>query len=83
MVETEEWGGILLAWMALSDKAGEEGGAYWRAPFGVSNRGGKIPDDLFSASVNEEATILENQKRLWEISAALTGESVETSSIVG
>ena len=83
MVETEEWGGILLAWMAVSDKAGEEGGAYWRAPFGVSNRGGKIPDDLFAGAVNDEAMIPENQQRLWDISATLTGETVETSSIVG
>lgn len=83
MVETEEWGGILLAWMAISDKAGEEGGAYWRAPFGVSNRGGKIPDDLFSAPVNDEAKAGENQRRLWDISAAVTGSSNERGSIVG
>jgi NAD(P)-dependent dehydrogenase (short-subunit alcohol dehydrogenase family) len=83
MVETEDWGGILLAWMAISDKAGEEGGAYWRAPFGISKRGGKIPDDLFSAPVNDEAKDAENQRRLWEISAALTREMVGNGSIVG
>jgi NAD(P)-dependent dehydrogenase (short-subunit alcohol dehydrogenase family) len=82
IVETEEWGGILLAWMAISDKAVEVGGSYWRAPFGISNRGGKIPDDLYAASVNEEAKDASNQKKLWEISALLTGVSSE-SSIIG
>jgi hypothetical protein len=72
MVETEEWGGILLAWMAFSDKAGLDGGCYWRAPFGISRRGGKIPDDLFSASVNDEAIDISNQEILWEISATMT-----------
>ena len=78
MVETEEWGGVLLAWMAISDRAGSVGGSYWRAPFGVSRRGGKIPDDLFLGPVNEEAEDLTNQIMLWKISAALTGTSHKT-----
>ncbi|KAG7361441.1 short-chain dehydrogenase/reductase SDR [Nitzschia inconspicua] len=84
IVETEEWGGILLAWMATSDEAVEVGGLYWRAPFGISNRGGKIPDDLYPAPVNEEANDLSNQQKLWEISRFLTSASCPTiSSIVG
>eukprot|EP00539_Tryblionella_compressa_P006523 CAMPEP_0178753022 /NCGR_PEP_ID=MMETSP0744-20121128/11386_1 /TAXON_ID=913974 /ORGANISM="Nitzschia punctata, Strain CCMP561" /LENGTH=348 /DNA_ID=CAMNT_0020406803 /DNA_START=304 /DNA_END=1347 /DNA_ORIENTATION=+ len=65
MVETALWGGRILAWMAISDKAGMEGGCYWRAPFGISQRGGKIPDDLFSAPVNDEAKEIKNQEVLW------------------
>jgi NAD(P)-dependent dehydrogenase (short-subunit alcohol dehydrogenase family) len=82
IVETEEWGGILLAWMAFSDRAAEVGGSYWRAPFGISNRGGKIPDDLFAAPVNEEAENLVNQQTLWDISYALTSTS-PVATIVG
>lgn len=81
IIETEEWGGILLAWMATSDKAAEVGGSYWRAPFGISNRGGKIPDDLYDAPVNEEAKDIRNQQKLWEISSVLTGLSSEASII--
>ena len=72
MGDTEEWGGALLAWMAISDKAFHKGGCYWRAPFGISTRGGKIPDDLFLESLNEETTSYENRKTLWEISSVLT-----------
>mmetsp|Transcript_52779 Transcript_52779/g.127942 ORF Transcript_52779/g.127942 Transcript_52779/m.127942 type:complete len:398 (-) Transcript_52779:29-1222(-) len=73
MVETEEWGGILLAWMILSDEVGKEGGKYWRAPFGVSRRGGRIPDDIYAASMNGEAEDVKNQEILWRISAEITG----------
>lgn len=72
LFEKEEWGGVMLAWMAISDKAVEEGGSYWRAPFGISNRGGIIPDDLYTAPINNEAKDVQNQLRLWEISVALT-----------
>jgi NAD(P)-dependent dehydrogenase (short-subunit alcohol dehydrogenase family) len=71
--ETEEWGGCLLAWMALSDEAGKQGGAYWRAPFGISKRGGKIPDDLYSAPINDAAKNPHNQEQLWNLSAELSG----------
>jgi NAD(P)-dependent dehydrogenase (short-subunit alcohol dehydrogenase family) len=71
MDDTEEWGGTLLAWMALSEQAGKLGGAYWRAPFGISKRGGKIPDDLYVAPLNEEALDPMKQRRLWDISAEL------------
>jgi NAD(P)-dependent dehydrogenase (short-subunit alcohol dehydrogenase family) len=81
IIETEEWGGILLAWMAISDVAGEEGGSYWRAPFGISTRGGKIPDDIFSAPVNDEAKDIHNQEILWEISVVLTRISIGWSII--
>jgi NAD(P)-dependent dehydrogenase (short-subunit alcohol dehydrogenase family) len=72
MDETEEWGGIMLAWMAFADEAGKPG-AYWRAPFGISKRGGTIPGDLFSAPIYEVANDPENQESLWNISAELTG----------
>lgn len=75
MVETEEWGGVVLAWMAISDKANSEGGCYWRAPLGISRRGGKIPEDLFLESLSEEATNYKNRETLWKISATLTGTS--------
>ena len=77
MVDTEEWGGVLLAWMAISDKAYSEGGCYWRAPFGISRRGGKIPDDIFLETINEEATNCKNRETLWKISAILTGTSFD------
>jgi len=77
MVETEEWGGVLLAWMAISDKAFHKGGCYWRAPFGISRRGGKIPDDLFLEALNEEATSCKNREMLWKISSILTGSSFD------
>lgn len=75
MGETEEWGGLLLAWMAISDKAFNKGGCYWRAPFGISRRGGIIPDDLFLESLNEEVTSCENREQLWRISSILTGST--------
>lgn len=83
MIETEEWGGVLLAWMAISDKVGSQGGAYWRAPFGISRQGGKIPDDLYVAEINEEATDIKKQDVLWRISAEITGLDSETISLVG
>lgn len=83
MVETEEWGGVLLAWMAVSDKAGLQGGAYWRAPFGISRRGGKIPDDLYVAEINEEAADVRTQEILWRISTELTGLDGQPVFLVG
>jgi NAD(P)-dependent dehydrogenase (short-subunit alcohol dehydrogenase family) len=83
MAETEEWGGVLLAWMAISDEVGLQGGAYWRAPFGISRRGGKIPDDLYVAEINEEATDIKTQETLWRISAELTGLDSESVKLVG
>ena len=81
MVETEEWGGIFLAWMILSDEVGKEGGKYWRAPFGVSRRGGRIPDDIYASSMNGEAEDVKNQEILWRISAELTGLQESESAI--
>jgi NAD(P)-dependent dehydrogenase (short-subunit alcohol dehydrogenase family) len=83
MIETEEWGGVILAWMAISDQVGLHGGAYWRAPFGISRRGGKIPDDLYIAEINEEATDIKKQETLWRISAHLTGLDCGTIALVG
>lgn len=82
MDDTEEWGGCFLAWMALSDRAVMEDpenkqGAYWRAPLGISKRGGKIPQDLFLAPVSEDAIKRENQEFLWKISAELAGLHVQ------
>lgn len=79
MVDTKEWGGCILAWTVISDKAAQCGGCYWRASFGISQRDGKIPDDLFSAPINEEATDRKNQETLWKISSALTGTSLKQS----
>lgn len=79
MIETEEWGGILLAWMAISDRACRKGGCYWRAPFGISRRGGKIPDDLYLESLSEEATSCKNRETLWKISTILTGAKLNRS----
>merc|ERR1712232_346303 len=75
MSDTEEWGGCMLAWMLLSETApihdNEKSGTYWRSPFGISKRGGKIPRDLFLSPVNEEAANEENQDTLWRLSAEL------------
>ena len=71
--ETKEWGGNVLAWMALSDEAGKRGGAFWRAPYGISQRGGSPEKDLFSAPISEEASDPLNQDKLWSLSAELTG----------
>ena len=73
MGESEEWGGLMLVWMAVSEKAYLEGGCYWKAPLGISKRGGKIPDDLFLESLSKEVTSCENRERLWRISSTLTG----------
>lgn len=73
MDESIEWGGSFLAWMILSDEAGKQGGAYWRAPFGISKRGGKIPDDLFCAPLNDEARNMKNRETLWKLSADIAG----------
>lgn len=73
MGESEEWGGLMLVWMAISDKAFLEGGCYWKAPLGISKRGGKIPDDVFPESLSAEVTSCENRERLWRISSILTG----------
>lgn len=75
MNETKEWGGSVLAWMALSDEAGKRGGAFMRAPYGISQRGGSPGKDLFSAPISEEASDPLNQDKLWRLSAELTGIS--------
>mmetsp|Transcript_5221 Transcript_5221/g.10744 ORF Transcript_5221/g.10744 Transcript_5221/m.10744 type:complete len:80 (+) Transcript_5221:2-241(+) len=59
--------------MAISDKAYSSGGNYWRAPLGISRRGGKIPDDLYVESLIEEVTNRKNRETLWKISSYLTG----------
>lgn len=73
VVDTQKWGGELLAWMAISDKAYSSGGCYWRAPLGISKRGGKIPDDLYVESLIEEVMSCKNRETLWKISSNLTG----------
>lgn len=73
MGESEEWGGLFLAWMAISDEASLKGGCYWKAPFGISRRGGKVPNDLVLESLIEEVTEPENTEELWRISSILTG----------
>lgn len=78
MDDTVEWGGCMLAWMILSEKAiieepENKEGMYWRTTFGISKRDGSIPRDLFLAPVNDEANDPENQERLWKISIELAG----------
>lgn len=77
MDDTVEWGGCMLAWVALSDRAISEdsnkGKAYWRAPLGISKRGGIVAKDAYLAPVHEEATVHANQETLWQISADLAG----------
>lgn len=73
MDETEEWGGSMLAWMVLADEQGKQGGKYWRAPFGISKRGGMIPGDLYVEPICKEAIDVKNQESLWKISAELSG----------
>lgn len=80
MGETEEWGGLFLAWMAISDEAFLKGGCYWKAPFGISRRGGKIPNDVFLEKLNEEVTSSENTEELWRISSILTGSACQRGS---
>lgn len=79
VVDSQKWGGALLAWMAISDKAYSEGGCYWRAPLGISKRGGKIPDDVYLESLNEEVMNCENRETLWKISSVLTGTALHPS----
>ena len=73
MIETEEWGGMVLAWMALSDKVGKKGGEYWRAPYGISHRGGEVNRDMYTTDLAEDAIDPANQRKLWQISAELAG----------
>jgi NAD(P)-dependent dehydrogenase (short-subunit alcohol dehydrogenase family) len=75
MNETKEWGGSVLAWMALSDEAGKRGGEFWRAPYGISQRGGSPEKDLYSEPTSEEASDPLIQNKLWRLSAELTGIS--------
>lgn len=78
MDDTMEWGGCMLAWMVLSDRVMTndpemETSTYWRAPLGISKRGGKIPDDLYQTPVNEAALDSRNQELLWRLSSDLVG----------
>lgn len=73
IADCEEWGGCILAWMALSEEAAEKGGSYWRSPLGISKRGGLLPDCLYRDSVNMEASDHANQETLWHLSSELTG----------
>jgi NAD(P)-dependent dehydrogenase (short-subunit alcohol dehydrogenase family) len=81
IADTKEWGGCFLAWMALSDEAGKNGGSYWRSPLGISKRGGILPDCLFCDVVNKEASDQDNQEKLWRISAELTGMTRDTGAL--
>lgn len=78
MDDTVEWGGCMLAWMILSERVVTndplvENSTYWRAPLGISKRGGKIPDDLYQTPVNEAALERRNQELLWRLSSDLVG----------
>jgi NAD(P)-dependent dehydrogenase (short-subunit alcohol dehydrogenase family) len=79
MDETKDWGGCVLAWMALSDEAGKCGGVFWRAPHGISQKkeGGTCQEDLFLAPLSEEASDRHNQAKLWKYSALLTDISTD------
>jgi protochlorophyllide reductase len=79
--DTIEWGGCMLAWMILSERAiadaSENEGVYWRAPYGISKRGGKIPNDIFLDPVNEDAISTANQEILWKLSTELAGDNLK------
>ena len=75
MDETIEWGGCVLAWVSLSEEAGKSGGCFWRAPYGISNRGGRFERDLYSAKLCEEAANSEYQEKLWDLSCKMVGIS--------
>lgn len=87
MDDTEEWGGCMLAWMVLSERVvmndpKVENSTYWRAPLGISKRGGKIPEDLFQTPVNEAALDRRNQELLWRISADLVGVTYQEETMI-
>lgn len=75
MNESIEWGGCVLAWVCLSNEAGKTGGCFWRAPYGISNRGGRFERDLFRSKLCEEAANTEYHEKLWSLSCRLVGVS--------
>jgi NAD(P)-dependent dehydrogenase (short-subunit alcohol dehydrogenase family) len=72
MIDTKEWGGCVLAWISLSKEAGGQGGVFWRAPYGISSRGGCFYRDMYIATLCAEAASPANQELLWNLSAELT-----------
>ncbi|KAI2505978.1 hypothetical protein MHU86_8478 [Fragilaria crotonensis] len=71
--DTVEWGAGCLAWMALADKTGIQGGEYWSAPKGASRKGGILGECFVPDAIGEEAANEEKQKKLWKLSAELAG----------
>jgi protochlorophyllide reductase len=72
---TVEWGGGALAWMAVADEAGKQGGQYWKSPAGASHRDPTYGESFCASTMSTEATSEENQERLWALSAELAGIS--------
>ena len=72
---TVEWGGGALAWMAISDQAGKEGGQYYKTPTGSSHKYPLYGKSFCVSPMSAEATNEENQDKLWELSAQLSGIS--------
>jgi hypothetical protein len=68
-----EWGGGALAWMATAQEAGKQGGEYWQAPMGASQKGAKYGKEFCPSEIAEEALNEDNQEMLWELSAQLAG----------
>jgi len=72
---TVEWGGGALAWMAVSDDAGKEGGRYYKTPTGSSHMNPTYGVTFCPSPVSVEAASESNQEKLWEKSAELVGIS--------
>ena len=72
---TVEWGGGALAWMAISDQAGKEGGQYYKTPTGSSHNFPMYGESFCVSPMSAEATNEENQDKLWDLSAQLAGIS--------
>jgi len=64
-----------LAWMAVSDDAGKEGGRYYKTPTGSSHMNPTYGVTFCPSPVSVEAASESNQEKLWEKSAELVGIS--------
>ena len=86
MDDTVEWGGCMLAWMVLSERVvtndPKAESTYWRAPLGISKRGGRIPEDLFQTPVNEAALERTSQELLWRLSSDLVGVQYQDDATI-
>jgi protochlorophyllide reductase len=74
MGSTVEHGGGALAWMAMSDEAGQQGGLFYKTQSGTSHDPPSYGSKSFcSAPIPDDAADISNQELLWRISAELVG----------